>query len=287
MTRYIILTLLLAIPTLQARQEKQSTSVPMPEPIDLRPSPIDLSNGVEVHETINSGEVDVGAKRAAEMFTHLHDLMENGDGQQIHLEHFVLNVNPDTEDVNNKLLEKWRIGMNDDNTRNYSVTIKTTNVYDEENPSYSQTILYQCKFEDIVEHMVCIPDKCDLESFNATPTPGIVCAHNYRMSQRLLTTVFESSHKTDQTDMGEGIYESTIDCMKRKVETMSIGSTVECYYKGFEPNNIVSYEDMKRSLLDDGWKRLEDGTFRRETVVDEKSASAVVNNNDMTLTDSS
>ena len=192
MTRYIILTLLLAIPTLQARQEKQSTSVPMPEPIDLRPSPIDLSNGVEVHETINSGEVDVGAKRAAEMFTHLHDLMENGDGQQIHLEHFVLNVNPDTEDVNNKLLEKWRIGMNDDNTRNYSVTIKTTNVYDEENPSYSQTILYQCKFEDIVEHMVCIPDKCDLESFNATPTPGIVCAHNYRMSQRLLTTVFES-----------------------------------------------------------------------------------------------
>lgn len=284
MNRYILLTFLLVIPTLQSRESE-------PEPLavlhDERPSPIDLSNGIDVHETVNSGEVDVGAKRAADMFTKLHDLMENGDGQQIHLEHFVLNVNPDTDDVNNKLLEKWRIGMNDDNTRNYSVTIKTTNVYDEENPSYSQTILYQCKYEPIVEHMVCIPDKCDLESFNSTPTPGIICAHNYRMSQKLLSTVFESSHKTDRTDVGDGVYESTIDCMKKKVETMSIGKVTECYYKGFEPNNIVSYEDMNQSLLDDGWKRLEDGTYKRETVVEEKSGSATVNENDMTLTENS
>lgn len=283
MRQYLLITLLLVLPTFQQDAAANSAS----QMIDLRPNPIDLSNGVDVQETKNSGEVDVGAKRAADQFQILHDLMENGLGEQLHMEHFVLNVNPDTEDVNNTMLEKWRIGEDENGVRNYSVTLTTTNVYDEENPQYRQTIKYQCKYEPIVEHMICIPDKCDLESFSATPTPGVLCAHNYRMSQRLLATVFESSHNTDKSDAGDGVYDLTIDCMKKKVETMEIGSTVECYYKGFEPANIVSYEDMNKSLLDEGWKRLEDGTYRRETVVEEKEGSAKVDQNNMALTENS
>jgi len=280
MYRALLLTLFLVIPTLQ----ESEPYVPLPI-VDERPNPVDLTNGINVNSTVSGGEVDVGAKRAAQEFEKLHDIFERA-GWRTHLSHYVLNVNPDTEDVNNTLLEEWRMSRDLEGQLTYTLVLTTTNAYDEKNPLHVQIIKYQCKYEKMVEHMLCIPNECSLEPFETTPTPGVECAHNYRQSQKTLTTFYEASHTTDQQDLADGLYESTIDCMKEKIEKLTIGSTVECYYKGFEPSNIVSFEQMNKALIDDGWKRLEDGTYERKTVVEEKSASAVVDENGMTLTES-
>ena len=195
-------------------------------------------------------------------------------------------MNPDTEDVNNTLLEEWRISRDLLGNQTYTLVLTTTNAYDEENPLHVQLIHFQCKYEEFVEHMLCIPNECSLEPFETTPTPGVVCAYNYRQSQKTLTTFYEASHTTSQEDLSDGLYESTIDCMKEKIEKLTVGSNIECYYKGFEPENIVSFEEMNKALIDEGWKRLEDGSYERRSIVEEKSASAKVDENNMTVTES-
>lgn len=246
---------------------------------------VDLANNVDVNEINTDGEVDISAKRAAQVFEHLHFIMEAGFGEMSHLSHYVLNVNSDVED-NNTMLEHWRIGHDENGQRTYMLIIKTTDRYNLEEPVHEQIIKFQCKYEDYVEHMLCIPDKCDLEAFETTPPPGIICAWNYRESQKFLTTVYESSHDTEHTDLGDGVYEASIDCMKKKIERMRLTGIWECYYKGFEPDNIVTLKEMEAGLLSDGWKRLENGSFERETVVEQKDASAVVDKNNMTLNES-
>lgn len=278
MYRAILLTFLLAIPTFQV--------VPILPIVDERPNPVDLTNGISVNEVAIEGEVDVSAKRAAEQFEKLHNLMKDGIGERTHLSHYILNVNPQTDNVNNTMLEEWRIGHGLDGQRNYKLILTTTDAYNEETPIHVQEIDFHCKFMEVVEHMLCIPDKCDLEPFETTPTPGVICAFNYRNSQKLLTTFYESSHSIDKEDLGDGLYESTIDCMKKKIERITLRGNIECYYEGFEPDNIVSREEMEKVLIEEGWKRLESGEFERETVVEEKEASGVVDTNEMTLNES-
>lgn len=278
MIRRILIALLVLAPSL-------AESPPMPV-TDERPNPVDLTNGINVNKEVVGGEIDVGAKRAAQEFEKLYKILEDGLGWRTHLSHYVLNVNPETEDVNNTLLEEWRISRDEQGQPTYTLVLTTTNAYDEENPLHVQIIKFQCKYEKYVEHMLCIPDKCSLEPFETTPTPGIICAFNYRQSQKMLTTFYESSHETDKTDVGDGVYDATIDCMKKKIETLTIGSTIECYYKGFEPDNIVTFEQMNKGLIDEGWKRLEDGSYRRESIAEKVKGSAQVNENDMTLTES-
>ena len=278
MYRVLLLAVFLIMPTIQ----ESEPILPTPPIVDERPNPVDLSNGINVNSNVEGGEVDVGAKRAAVEFEKLYHLLQK-EGFRTHLSHYVLNVNPDTEDVNNTLLEEWRISRSLLGELTYTLVLTTTNAYDTENPLHVQLIHFQCKYEDYVEHMLCIPDKCSLDPFEATPTPGVICAYNYRQSQKTLTTIYEASHTTDQVDLADGLYESTIDCMKEKIEKLKISGNIECYYKGFEPENIVSYEEMNKALIDEGWKRLEDGTYERKSIVEEKSASALVDENNMTV----
>jgi hypothetical protein len=252
------------------------------EPVDNMPPAVNLANDVDVNEINTDGVIDVSAARAAKVFEKLHFVMDAGFGELTHLSHYVLNVNSEVED-NNTMLEQWRIGHDENGQRTYMLILKTTDRFNLENPVHTQMVKFQCKYEEYVEHMLCIPDKCDLEAFETSPPPGIICAWNYRQSQRFLTTVYESSHDVSHQDLGDGVYESSIDCMKKKIEKMSLSGIWECYYKGFEPDNIVSIAEMEKALLSEGWRRLENGTYERETVVEDKDASAVVNENNMTL----
>ena len=286
MIRTSRIALMLALPAIQL-------SIIKPPPQDLRPAPVDLSNDIDVNEVNESAEVDVSAKRAAEVFGKLHEIMAKGQGELSHYSHYVLNVNNDTDSMNNTLLEHWRIGHDDLGARTYSLIITTTDHMNEEEPIHEQIVKFQCKYEEVVEQMVCIPEKCDLEPLETEPSPGVICAFNYRQSQTYLSSVYESTHSITDDDLGDGVYESTLECLKKKIENITVFGVYQCYYKGFEPNDVVTLEEMNEKLIDEGWKRIEDpkmpwgSKYSRESVVEEKTASAKVDENNQTLTEAS
>lgn len=239
-----------------------------------RRTPVDLTNGIDIHEHNDTNEVDISSTRASEIFTTLITQMQ--ETNQSTMSKYVLNHIEDS-DENGNLLEHWYIGMSGDGTRLYSVTLKTTNLNDVENPVHSELIKFKCKYFLYADQTICIPEKCSLDSFVPVVTPSMKCAHNYRKSQNLITTIYESSHTTDKKDMGDGLYELTLECMKTKVETMIPNGSDVCYYEGFEPENITSLEQLEETLFDEGWKRLSDGTYKKKVIVEEKTAEVVVN----------
>lgn len=274
----ILATLLL---TLVPGYYQQTEPAVDPVVVDNRGS-MDLANGIEdvIHQGNNN--VDISTKRASVMFQMLENKMAELQNPS-HLSHFVMNEIEGNE--NGQLLEEWRIGTDTLGHKIYEVIIKTLNI-NAENPEdrvHQQLVLFQCKFFEYYEEMICVPEHCDLTPFINTPTPGVVCAKNYRYSQELITTLYESSHTTDREDVGAGIYDLSLECMKKKIETLPVRGEEICYYEGFEPENITPLSEMEANLFADGWVRLEDGTYQRESVVESKNTDVRVDENEMTI----
>ena len=250
-------------------------------PLDLRPAAVDLTDGIDhLIERKQRKRVNISTKKATEVFTKMERNMAKG---QIVAFKYVLYEQQGVE--NGELLVTWRIGQNRNGARNYTVTLTTTNVNDPENPIHKQRVAFRCKYSEYIEKVICGPKQCELEPYEPVETPSIKCARNYRYAEHLISTVWESSHDLDKNDLGDGIYDTTLDCFRQKVETMPVHSNEICYYEGFEPENITPLSELEDKLFEDGWKRLENGTYERITNRIKKTAEVRVNENEMTMDD--
>ena len=249
--------------------------------VDLREQ-IDLTEDVShpIHKIVGTHRVDISTKRASRVFRSMEHTMRRGELTSYK---FFLYQLEGLE--NGEMLVKWRIGTGDMGQREYTVTITTTDINDLDNPIHQQSVAFQCTNYEYYEKTLCVPFHCDLDPFKPEATPAEKCARNYHYSQTLIATVRESSYDLDQNDLGDGLYDETLNCYKQKVETMPVFSNEICYYEGFEPENITPLSEIEEKLFDDEWKKLEDGTYQRISERVKKTAEVRVDEEEMTLDD--
>ena len=62
-----------------------------------------------------------------------------------------------------------------------------------------------------------------------------------------------------------------VKCIEKQIETLTVRGDTICYYEGFKPENMVTYEEMRSSILANGdWVETDTaGSFTRTTVIKE------------------
>ena len=271
------LLLSFAILTLSITAQDASVTQDLRTEVDLTKSVGALDEIQVIYHTEDNNVVDISTKRASDILGR----MMTEIGGRSSLTHYVLNKIEGVE--NGQLIEKWRIANDLMGKRIYEVIIQTTNINDLENPVHQQVVKYQCIHYEYAERTLCIHDGCSLDPFVPNPTPGVICAKNYRYSQELIAVVYESTHNSENTNLGEGVYDITLECMKNKIETMPIKGEEVCYYEGFKPLNITPISEIREKLEGEGWTELKDGTFERKSTIETKTADVKVDENNMAI----
>lgn len=287
---------LLAVTTLSATQERVDSSMETHVPIliddgDQHISPevlVDKRQLVNLvadldsnYEERGSSKVDVSTTKASDKFQALMHIIE--ETQRPSADAFDLHTIPDK--LNGQILIHWKIRVNNNGEYTYKVILRTTDVNNKENPVHKDVYKYHCKHYAYVDQFLCVSAKCEVTPFSPTPPPAIRCAMNYRFSQQVITTVYESTHESTTSNPNEDVYVQILQCMKEKVERLPPRGEEICFYIGFEPENIVSIEEMHSKLIEDGWKKTQDNTYERRTVVEERKAVGIIDQNEMTLVD--
>ena len=123
-----------------------------------------------------------------------------------------------------------------------------------------------------------MPIECDLKPFTPVPTPAVLCATNYSFSQSLVQVLFDSKMTQKQEPKDEDIYELVLQCIRDKKESVKLTGNEVCYYAGFEPNNIVSLEEMTANMKKENWNSTTEGDteFKRVTQTDKQDYNVTV-----------
>ena len=245
--------------------------------------------GVQVD---NLTDLDVSTQRASELFDTMYSKWKS-DSYPSFIKTTFFHMQDGEENM--KMVETWElyvtknlVGSHDNNIEGvgsngtsigFKVILKTEDKNNTENNEHHQTIDFKCKHYEILNSSICMPIECNLEPFTPVPTPAIRCATNYSQSQELVQVVFDSRATQKQEPADKDIYNLVLECIRAKTEKTKLVGNEVCYYAGFEPNNIVSLEEMTKTMKQDNWVASNDGgtEFERVTETDRKSLDVDVN----------
>ena len=219
-----------------------------------------------------SNEIDLTPAAASRMFREMHSMNEL-EGERDMRMRYILHENVGTEVAHNRFLEEWSMRNNNDGF--YTVQIRMRmldlgNIQDEDGIQ-EEILKFTCKHYPDQDVYVCIPDKCNFVGVVPPATPVQICVNNYRQSQMLLDTVKTSTSTQEPTIVGEQTQELIVRCMEQYIETITVQGEHVCYYEGFKPENMVSYEELKEKIMASGeWQETDKvGSFQRTTVTKE------------------
>ena len=226
---------------------------------------------VETHYS-TSNIIDLSAKNASVKFKEIL-LAMNIDGERNLNMRYDLHTNLDRDEGSNRFLVEWSLENNNDGTYTLRVRLRVLDLNNTqlENGVQESVLNYTCKYFEIVNEHVCVPEKCNFDEIKPPTDPVKKCVNNYRESQMVLSVVNESTSTQQPKVLGEQTQQLIVYCMQKQIETLVIHGETVCYFEGFKPENMVTYEEMRNSIMANGdWVETETaGTFQRSTVIKE------------------
>ena len=220
----------------------------------------------------SSKEIDLTPAAASAMFREMHstDVLE---GERDMRMRYILHENVGTDVAHNRFLEEWSMRNNNNGFYKVQVRMRMLDLgnLELEDGIQEQILAFTCKHYPEQDVYVCIPDKCDFKGLIPPATPVQICVNNYRQSQMLLDTVKTSTSTQEPTIVGEQTQDLIVRCMEEYIETITVQGEHVCYYEGFKPENMVSYDDLKKKIMASGeWQETDKvGSFQRTTVIKE------------------
>jgi len=225
-----------------------------------------------VADVTESNRIDLTPSAASRMFRTLHS-MDVVDGERNMRMKYILHQNIGSDQGSNRFLEEWSMVNNNDGF--YSVVVRMrmldlNNLSDDDGITESM-LTFTCKHYSEQDVYVCLPDKCDFHGVVPPATPVQICVNNYRQSQILLDTVKTATSTQEPQALGDDTQNLIVLCMEKYIETITVQGENICYYEGFKPENMVTYDQLKANILASGeWVETENaGSFQRTTVIKE------------------
>lgn len=220
-----------------------------------------------------SNNIDLSANKATMMFKELRQI-EHVEGAELNMRvKYILHTNVEREIGSNRLLEEWAMEHNSDGVDNLWVRLRVLDLNQTqlEDQVTEQMVGYHCKHWEDVDTYFCLPNRCDFDVVKPPKDPVKVCVNNYRQSQMTLNVVNEATNTQEPISAGEEIQNLIVHCIQTQIETLTIYGENVCYYEGFKPENLVSYEEMRQNILaNEDWVETDSsGTFQRTTIVKE------------------
>jgi hypothetical protein len=219
-----------------------------------------------------SNRIDLSPSAASNMFRQLHS-MNVVEGERNMRMKYILHQNIGNDQGSNRFLEEWSMVNNNDGF--YSVVVRMrmldlNNLSDDDGITESM-LSFTCKHYSEQDVYVCLPDKCDFHGVVPPATPVQICVNNYRQSQILLDTVKTATSTQEPKTLGDDTQLLIVLCMEKYIETITVQGENICYYEGFKPENMVTYEQLKENITKSGeWVETEKaGSFQRTTIVKE------------------
>jgi hypothetical protein len=220
-----------------------------------------------------SNNIDVSAKKAVEIFKEL-SLIEQVERVEYNMRmKYILHTNVERDAGSNRLLEEWAMESGPQGVKNLVVRLRMLDLNQTqiEEQVHETMVRYHCKHWADVDEYFCLPDLCDFSVVKPPKDPVKVCVNNYRQSQMTLNVVNEATNTQEPRIVGEEIQLLIVHCIQTQIETVKIYGENVCYYEGFKPENMLTYEEMKASIIaNKDWVETEEaGTFQRTTVIKE------------------
>lgn len=230
------------------------------------------------YSTDNS--IDISSEKAARVFKELK-MIEQTEGHVLDMRmKYILHTDEQRDAGMNRVLEEWGLKHGSDGLFDLTVRLRVLdlNNLQLEGGVQESTISYHCKEWSDMDVHVCIPSKCDFHGIEQPTDPVKVCVTNYRQSQIMLNVVNEATNTQQPVKVGEETQLLIVHCIQTHIETITIYGDNICYYKGYEPQNIVSYEEMHNKIVANGdWVETEKaGSYQRSTVVKEWQVDSLI-----------
>ena len=223
-------------------------------------------------DVTTSAYIDLSPAAAAKHFRQLLAMNQLEGERNIRLK-YIMHTDIGQDAGSNRLLEEWGLTNMDNGLYNIQVRLRMLdlNNLDLENGIKENVFEFTCKMYKVQDVAICKPEKCDFMNVTPPTDPVQICVNNYRQSQMVLDTVRVASHTQKPETAGEELQNLIVLCMEHHIETLTIHGESICYYKGFEPENIVTYEDIRSKITSEpGWIETEKaGTFERTTTIKE------------------
>ena len=227
---------------------------------------------VESDVASNQGYIDLSPAAAARRFRELMG-MNQLEGERNMRMKYVLHNNVGQDAGSNRLLEEWALINENNGLYRIIVLLRMLDLNNTrlENGIKENVFEYTCKYYKPQDIAICKPEKCDFMNVTPPTDPVQICVNNYHQSQMVLDTVRVSSQTQKPQNVGEELQNLIVHCIEQHIENLTVHGETICYYKGFEPENIVSFKDMRKKILaEPGWMETDEaGTFRRTTTVKE------------------
>lgn len=223
-------------------------------------------------DVTTSSYIDLSPAAASAKFREMM-AMEALEGERNIRMKYVMHNNIGDDPGSNRLLESWAMTNLDNGLHSLTVVLRMLDLNNLElkNGIKENVFEFTCKYYKAQDICICKPEKCDFMNVKPPTDPVQICVNNYRQSQMVLDTVNVASQTQKPDVVGEELQNLIVLCMEQKIETLTIHGESICYYKGFEPENIVTYEDIKGKITSEpGWAETDvAGTFQRTTTIKE------------------
>lgn len=248
--------------------------------MDLRNNDIDLRTRDDVETSYsNSNNIDMSAGAASNMFKIMKKMDETEGPRNMRMK-YILHTDVERDAGSNRFLEEWTMEVKENEFYTLTARLRMLDVnnLNLENGYQETLIVFDCKVYYNQDIYLCIPDKCTFDGLVAPTTPVQRCVNNYRQSQMVLTTITESTNTQKPELVGQETQRLIVECIQRQIETLVVHGDTICYYEGFKPENIVTYDQMRAKILaNDDWVETENaGSFTRTTVVKEWEINSLI-----------
>ena len=240
---------------------------------DLRKSDMELRTRDDVNTMyVDTNDIDLSAKKARNVFKELRNI-DQVDGARNMRMKYILHTDANRDVGSNRFLEEWSMEPKENNMFSVVARLRMLDLNDTTNSQgFQETIVkFDCKHHLAQKLHICIPEKCSFEGLVKPTDPVQKCVANYRESQMVLSVVNESTDTQVPKTVGDEVQLLMIKCMQKQIETLTVRGDTICYYEGFKPENMVTYKEMKESILaNNDWVETDTaGTFSRTTVIKE------------------
>lgn len=235
-------------------------------------------------------EINLSSGKASTLYKQMYEEMkQTGLGA---VKRYIVHSleNPDnapgytTADMNNKLVEEWDLSTDGEGNPILSARIHTKNVNNPTNPISTEEMKFGCRFYAKAEDYFCTPYECEFKPNVLTSTPAKKCVKHFEKSSTMMKTVFLAAEK-EKEPTGSDTYRWIVECFSQKVENLTFKGSEVCFYEGFEPENLVSLEDLEKTLNEDGFYYDSDNTFTRKTITEHHRVEVDVDSKNQQITD--